>query len=182
VSLATPSARRDEIVAAAKEILESQGPEQLTMRAVAERLEIRAPSLYKHVADKDELEVLLIAEAFRGMGEALHASVDALRPRTPKKRSLATIAAAYRAYALAHPHMYRLATEGELPRDRLPEGLEAWTAEPLVRLVADADAARAAWAFAHGMTILELDGRFPPGADLDSAWEVGMSAFARGAP
>jgi len=75
VSVDAPSARRDEIVAAARQILESQGPEHLTMRALAERLEIRAPSLYKHVADKDELETLLIAEALRGMGEALHAAI-----------------------------------------------------------------------------------------------------------
>jgi hypothetical protein len=30
------------------------------------------------------------------------------------------------------------------------------------------------------MAILELDGRFPPGADLDAAWERGITAFARG--
>ena len=35
------------------------------------------------------------------------------------------------------------------------------------------------WAFAHGMTILELNGRFPPGADLDAAWATGMRAFRR---
>ena len=31
---------------------------------------------------------------------------------------------------------------------------------------------------AHGMVILELDDRFPPGADLDAAWARGLSAFA----
>jgi hypothetical protein len=43
----------------------------------------------------------------------------------------------------------------------------------------DPDRARAAWAFAHGMTILELDGRFPTNADLDAAWAVGLDRFAR---
>jgi hypothetical protein len=43
----------------------------------------------------------------------------------------------------------------------------------------DADLARAIWAFAHGMTILELDGRFPPGADLDAAWRTGIDGFRR---
>jgi hypothetical protein len=28
------------------------------------------------------------------------------------------------------------------------------------------------------MVILELDGRFPPDADLDSAWRTGLAAFA----
>jgi AcrR family transcriptional regulator len=172
---AAPTARRDEIVAAARQILEAEGPERLTMRSLAERLEIRAPSLYKHVADKDELEALLAAEALRSMGEALHIAVPA---RAATRRALAALAKAYRAWALAHPHLYRLATEGELPRDQLPEGLEAWTAEPLVRVMGDQASARAAWAFAHGMTILELDGRFPPGADLDAAWRRGVSALA----
>jgi AcrR family transcriptional regulator len=178
VSIELPSARRDEIVVAARQILESQGPEHLTMRALAERLEIRAPSLYKHVADKDELEALLIAESLRGMGEALHAAIDAQPAHGSKKRALAAVAKAYRAWALAHPHLYRLATEGELPRDQLPEGLEAWTAEPLVNVMGDQQSARAAWAFAHGMTILELDGRFPSGADLDAAWDAGVAALA----
>jgi hypothetical protein len=35
------------------------------------------------------------------------------------------------------------------------------------------------WAFAHGMTILELDRRFPPDADLDAAWRRGLDAFRR---
>jgi len=180
VSVAEPSARRDEIVAAARQILETEGPSHLTMRSLAERLEMRAPSLYKHVADKDELEALLITEALRGMGEALHTALNEVPPRESKKRSLATLARAYRTWALAHPHLYRLATEGELPRELLPEGLEAWTAEPLLRVTGNQDRARAVWAFAHGMTILELDGRFPPTADLDAAWEAG-TAFSSGA-
>ena len=57
----TPRAR--EIVAAARLILEQSGPDALSMRAIAEELGIRAPSLYKHVADKETLEVALIADA-----------------------------------------------------------------------------------------------------------------------
>jgi len=30
---------------------------------------------------------------------------------------------------------------------------------------------------AHGLTILELNGRFPADADLDAAWEQGLDAF-----
>ncbi|MGZ4131545.1 MAG: TetR/AcrR family transcriptional regulator [Actinomycetota bacterium] len=175
---APADARLVQIVEAARAILEEEGRDALTMRRVAGRLGIRAPSLYKHVASKEELEALLMAEAFRGFGTSLRVAVDALPPRAGRRRALAALAEAYRAWALAHPHLYRLATEGELPRDLLPEGLEAWSAEPLVRVTGGEAAARAAWAFAHGMTILELDGRFPPGADLDAAWEAGVSALS----
>jgi AcrR family transcriptional regulator len=172
------SDRVEEIVDAARELLEADGPERLTMRRLGERLGMRAPSLYKHVADKDELEVLLIVVALLEMGTQLHAAVDGLPRRVGRRSALTSLARVYRAWALAHPHLYRLATEGPLPRERLPEGLEAWTAEPLVRVAGTEAKARATWAFAHGMTILELDGRFPAHADLDAAWDSGVAALA----
>jgi AcrR family transcriptional regulator len=167
------SDRLGEIVAVARGILESEGPEGLTMRHLGDRLGIRAPSLYKHVESKEALEALLIADALLDLGTALHAAAEGV-PGRAVPRALAN---AYRSWALAHPHLYRLGTEGELPRDRLPPGLEAWVAEPLVRATGSADRARAAWAFAHGMTILELDGRFPPGAALDPAWSEGARSL-----
>lgn len=176
---AEPTARLTEIVEAARELLESQGPGGLTMRAIADRLGMRAPSLYKHVADKDELEALLIAEALREQGGEMHEAIADLPSRPSRKAKLAALARAYRAWALAHPHLYRLATEGVLPRERLPEGLESWAAEPLVVAAGGEARARAAWAFAHGMTVLELDGRFPPDADLDAAWSEGIASLAR---
>ena len=168
------SPRVAEAVAAARALLEVEGPDGLTMRRLADAMGIRAPSLYKHVESKEELEALLIADVFREVGELFHAAIATSK----KKDGLTELARAYREWALAHPHLYRLLTEGELPRDRLPEGLEAWAAEPVVIAAGgDPDRARAAWAFAHGMTILELDGRFPPGADLDAAWAAGIRGF-----
>ena len=149
------------------------------MRRVAARMGIRAPSLYKHVDGKEDLEALLMADAFRELGQQLHDAVGSLRKGGSRKKALTELARVYRRWALAHPHLYRLVTGGPLPRDRMPGGLEAWTAQPVVMAAGgDPDRARAVWAFAHGMTILELDGRFPPGADLDAAWAAGIDGFA----
>lgn len=149
------------------------------MRRLADRLGIRAPSLYKHVEGKEDLEGLLLAEAFRELGQEMHDAVGSLRKDGSRKKALTELARVYRRWALAHPHLYRLVTGGPLPRERLPEGLEAWTAEPVVIAAGgDPDLARATWAFAHGMTILELDGRFPPDADLDGAWASGIGALS----
>ncbi len=71
-------------------------------------------------------------------------------------------------------------TAGPLPRERLRPGVEARAAAPIVQAVGDPDLARAVWAFAHGMVILELDGRFPADADLDAAWAAGLAAFGAG--
>ena len=163
------SARAREIVQTARELLESEGPEALSMRRIADALGIKAPSLYKHLADKQALEAALTSDAFDEISRVFADAND-----------LAAIAAAYRGYATAHPHLYRLMTAGPLDRERLEPGVEDRAGAAIVAAVGDEQRARAAWAFAHGMTILELDGRFPPGADLDAAWAAGIAAFDSG--
>jgi AcrR family transcriptional regulator len=164
------SPRAREIVAAARELLEQEGAEALSMRRIAERLGIRAPSIYKHLPDKQALENALISMGFEEVAVVFEAALqDADRFRA--------IALAYRRFAKEHPHLYRLMTERPLQRDRLEPGAEERAALPFLQVTGNADAARAAWAFAHGMTILELNGRFPPDADLDAAWDCGLSAF-----
>jgi hypothetical protein len=69
-------------------------------------------------------------------------------------------------------------TSGPLPRDLLPAGREDRAAAPVLDAAGDQDRARALWAVAHGMVMLELDQRFPPGADPDPAWRAGVAAFA----
>lgn len=164
--------RAREIVTAARTLLEESGPTVLTMRALADRLGIKAPSLYKHFPDKQAVEVELIAQMLTESAEALEAA-EAVAPG-----SLQALAEAYRTYALAHPHLYCLATERPLPRASLPPGLEDRAALPLLRACGgDLDLARTVWAFAHGMVILEIHGRFPDDADLAAAWKRGLKAF-----
>lgn len=166
--------RRSEIIEVARNILETAGPEGLTMRAIAERIGIRAPSLYKHIGSKAELETALIASGLEDTAEAFEAAI--IETDDP----LGSIASAYRRWALAHPHLYRLMNDQPLPRSDLPRGLEARAAAPLLAAAdGDSDRARAAWAFAHGMVSLEMADRFPDDADLDAAWAAGLAASAR---
>lgn len=172
---AIPS-RVEQIVAAGRELLEAEGAEALTMRRVAEVLGIRAPSLYKHLPDKAALEAALIAEGFREAAAAFEAATDGATD------PMGSLVRAFRAFASAHPHMYRLMTERPLPRDRLPPGLEARTAAPLLRLMGSPERARAAWAFIHGMIILELNDRFPSDGLTEHAWVNGVAAFTENSP
>ena len=171
---APSSPRARAIVVAARRILEAEGRGGLTMRRLGEAVGVRAPSLYKHFPDKAAVEVALIEVGFEETADAFE------RALAEEGESRAVIAAAYRGFARAHPHLYRLMTAGPLPRHRLRPGVEERAAAPLLRVAGDPDRARAAWAFAHGMAILELDGRFPPTADLDAAWAAGIAAFAAG--
>ena len=165
--------RRRAIVAAAREILETAGAGGLTMRRLGEALGIRAPSLYKHFPDKAAVEAALLDAGFREAGAALTAAVAAA------PEPVAAFAAAYRAFAREHPHLYRLMTGRPLPRTRLTPGVEQLAAAPLVRAVGgDLARARALWGLLHGLVLLELTDRFPPGADVDAAWAAGVAAFA----
>jgi AcrR family transcriptional regulator len=170
------SPRAREIVAAARELLEEEGYDALSMRRLGEKLGIQAPSLYKHLPDKQALETALIAAGFEEWGAAFEKAAAEQDP-------LVALVAAYRDFARAHPHLYRLMTERPLDRDRIPAGLEERTAAPIVAAAGgDGDLARAMWAFAHGMTILELNDRFPGDADLDAAWKRGVEALAHYRP
>jgi len=164
-----PEARAAEAVRVARGLLEAEGEAALSMRRLAAAMGMRAPSLYKHVPDKAALEVALIAAGLAEAGAAMDA----------RRGSLAGLAAAYREWATAHPHLYLLMTERPLPRERLPAGLEASAAAPLLEVTRDEHEARALWAAAHGLVALELHDRFPPDADLDAAWAALVAAFTR---
>ncbi|MFG1657435.1 TetR/AcrR family transcriptional regulator [Micromonospora chersina] len=156
--------RREEIVDAAERLLERAGPEAVTMRRLADELGIQAPSLYKHVAGKPEIEAALQERALQRLAAALESAPD-----------LPSLAAAYRDWVLRHPRLYEIATRLPLARDRLAPGVEAAAAAPLLRVTGgNLMAARALWGLAHGLVDLELAGRFPPGADLDAVWAHAM--------
>jgi AcrR family transcriptional regulator len=163
---------RDRIADAARELLEAEGPDALTMRRLAEKLGVRAPSLYKHFPDKRALEYALIEIGFAEFAAAFEGD------RTRGEARLASVGRLYRAYALAHPHLYRLMTEHPLDRSRIRAGVEERAANVVIDgFDGDEHTARALWAFMHGMVVLELNGRFPARADLDRAWDRGLAAF-----
>ncbi|MGI9529990.1 MAG: TetR/AcrR family transcriptional regulator [Acidimicrobiia bacterium] len=164
--------RREQIIASASSLLELEGPDGLTMRAIADDLGIRAPSLYKHIANKHELEVALVSEALTSQAEAFKKAV------TEGDDPVTAIASAYRRWALAHPHLYALMNNRSLPRDDIADGIEGRSVAPVLEAFGgDRQRARAAWAFAHGMVTLELADRFPPGADIDQTWRIGISSI-----
>src|SRR4029077_15690340 len=102
------SPRARQILTAARELLETEGAEGLTMRRLAGRLGIQAPSLYKHLPNKAALEIALIDAGFAEAAARFDpAPGGAAGP-------LAALASAYRAFAARHPQLYRLMTERPL--------------------------------------------------------------------
>src|SRR5579872_6440802 len=109
-----PGPTRERIREESYALLAERGVAGLSMRALADRLHLKAASLYKHVRDKDEIVADLQA---RGLAE-LGAAIAAAGPWP------SAAAQAYRRWALAHPHLYEVCMRRPLLRERLPAGLE----------------------------------------------------------
>lgn len=69
------------IVAAGRAIVEAHGVDALTMQAVADRVGVRAPSLYKRVSGRDALLAAVVAAALDDLVEAIVAASDTAAPR-----------------------------------------------------------------------------------------------------
>ncbi len=174
---------RDAITEAARAILEEDGLDAVSMQAVAERVGVRAPSLYKHVADRSAL--------IRAVTDAVTADLAmALRPpRRPRDASdeLRSIARRYRAFVRENPSGYALLFTRLGPEMLPDESILASLGEPIVRATARLvgedgalDAARTFVAWAHGFTSLELAGGFRLGGDIDAAFANGIDLILAG--
>jgi AcrR family transcriptional regulator len=171
----------DEIIQAGRDILESDGLARLTMQAVADRVGVRAPSLYKRVASRDDL-IGYIAEAnVHDLTERLTAAVAGADSRA----DLAELARAFRAFAHERPAGFRLifASGPEASRPSPASIVEA--SAPILGVCAELvgpenalEAARLVTAWANGFVSMELAGAFNLGGDVDRAFEFGISHLA----
>ena len=88
-------------------MLEETGSEDaITLRGVARRAGVAAPSIYAHFADRDEIINAVVALAFAELDARLAAAVEG--ERSPRRR-LRRLCEAYLAFAHETPHRYRLA-------------------------------------------------------------------------
>lgn len=164
--------RAREIVTVARQLLEEEGLDSFSMRRLADRLGVRTPVIYKYFASKSALVAALISVGFEEQAALFEAALAA------SDHPLTAMAGIYRVYGRDNPNLYRLMYDRDLQRPLLLPGSEERAVIPAVRAAGgDRDLARAAWAFAHGMTILELNNRFPADADLDTAWRRGMASL-----
>src|SRR5262245_26431664 len=88
---------RDEIKAIALRQLAEGGPAAISVNAIGKELGVSGPALYRYYAGRDALITELVADAYDDLGEALEGSED-----------VRALARAYRAWAVAQPHRYRL--------------------------------------------------------------------------
>ncbi|MFI7428935.1 TetR/AcrR family transcriptional regulator [Micromonospora sp. NPDC049836] len=166
-----------DIVAAARQILRADGLPRLTMQAVAERVGVRPPSLYKRVRNRDDLIRLVTEATVLDLGDRLSAVAGSGDPG----RDLRELAHAFRAFAHAQPAEYHLIFANGPAATR--PSLESLTraSAPALRVATDLagpqhalPAARMFTAWANGFISMELAGAFNLGGDLDEAFEFGI--------
>lgn len=162
------------VVAEAGRLADEVGLENLTLAALAGRLGVRQPSLYKHVAS---LSALRLAIALGGLAELTDALARAAVGKS-KDDAIWSMAHAYRRWAKDHPGRYQAIQRAPAPGDRAHEaaGVRA------VALFNDAlagfglsgddavDAIRSLRSALHGFVSLEMEGGFPIPLDIDRSY------------
>jgi AcrR family transcriptional regulator len=157
---------RDRIREEAYRLLVERGVDGLSMRALAERLHIKASSLYKHVRDKDEIIGDLQA---RGL-EELASAITAAGPWP------SAAIYAYRDWALENRHLYEVCVRWPLRRGRSSEELGRHVATMSSALSGQHDEdAQTVWGLVHGLVDLELTGRLADAVNLDTTWRRAMA-------
>jgi AcrR family transcriptional regulator len=173
----------DRVVAEAMELADEVGLDQLTLAALAIRLGVRQPSLYKHVASLSSLQRLI---SMRGKAELADVLGRAAIGRA-RDDALVAMAHAWRTWALAHPGRYQAAERGAAPGDADHEGVSRRTIE-VIEAVMDGygldgddaiDAIRAYRAALHGFVSLEANNGFAFPASVDRSFDRLVRALVR---
>jgi AcrR family transcriptional regulator len=162
------------VVAEAAALADEVGFSSLSLAALAPRLGVKLPSLYKHISSLDALRLDVSALALRELATAMTSAVLGKSGR----QAFLALAEAYRQYALAHPGRY--AATVSAPTGEHVEQEQAAAAVLQVVLAAlsgyglsgdDAiDAARALRAALHGFVDLETNGGFGLPTDIDRSY------------
>lgn len=172
------------MIAAARAILEEADLDAVTMAAVAERVGVRGPSLYKHVANRGLLVRAVAEEVATDLGRAIERA--AAGPSDPRAGLRAAVIA-HRRYVRANPNGYGLLFAHLLPESMPDTALVATAGLPIVHRLEELvgqeralEAARTLVAWAHGFVSMELSGAFRLGGDVDAAFAFGVGAVLRG--
>jgi len=151
------------------------GLARLTLVALAERLGVRQPSLYKHIRSTDGLRRSI---ALRAKNELADVLARATAGRAGDQ-AIMSMAHAYRAWALEHAGRYAAAQNTPAPEDADDEVASSNLMRVILDVIAgyqlreeDAvDAIRIMRAALHGFVTLEAEGHFGLPVDVERSFD-----------
>ncbi|QTE01751.1 TetR-like C-terminal domain-containing protein [Streptomyces cyanogenus] len=171
----------ERVVAAAAELADEVGFDQVSISALARRFGVRDASLYSHVRSLQDLRTRL---ALYAGGELIDRIAAAVAGRAGKE-ALTAFAGAYRDYALRHPGRYA-ATQIRIDQALIADS-------PALRRTAQitygmlraygleepdlTDAVRLLRSTFHGYCVLEGAGGFGADRDVTASWDKAVDAL-----
>jgi AcrR family transcriptional regulator len=171
--------QRDDLLSAATNLLEREGPEGLSMRELARRLGVSAPSLYFHVESRDDLFRELIVRGLEELGARLNAAQQE-SGGTARDR-VHVMAAAYVAFAEESPQLLALVfgqcTPGRMPDAEVGERASEAVLSVARELVGEDEAlffAEALWSMVHGYALLRLADQFRVNPDHEAGFRYAL--------
>ncbi len=172
-------------------LLAAEGPAALTTRRLAERADTSSSAVYSLFGDKPGLLRAMFLEGFRRLARRF-----AELPRTDDPGAdLIALGRAFRANALANPHLYDLMFRSPFPGlDLLGEECEEALAtfqvlvsavrrcleEGVIAPADPEDVARMLFGLVDGLAGLELRGWLGDPATAERRWELALTAALRG--
>ena len=165
----------DRVVREAEHLADDVGLSQLTLAALAARLGVRQPSLYKHIDGMAGLQRSISIRAKRELTDVLgRAAVG-----RSGAEAMEAMAQAYRTWALEHSGRYEAAQWAPDAGDEEDESVSAAAVQVMAEVLAayelrgdDAvDAIRALRSALHGFVTLETAGGFGLPVDVDRSYD-----------
>ena len=175
---------QEAVVEAAAKLVDEEGIEQLSLGRLAERLGIRTPSLYNHVAGLPGLKHDLALYCLRDvLNHLLRATIG-----KSHAEAIFAFANAYRAYAGETPGRYALTLQAPDPGDRELQAIAQQIIEVALAILAPyklgeeeaIHAIRGLRSIVHGFISLEGAGGFAMPVDLDASFHWLISVFVAG--
>jgi AcrR family transcriptional regulator len=166
--------------------LAEQGIAGISVNAIAKRMGVTGPALYRYFSGRDELLNDLVRDAWHDLADTVEAEVAASEGASPPDRVRA-FAAVFRTWAITQPHRYLLLFGTPLPGYHAPEDtalLAHRTMSALLRVLPHEDPHEDAHATTTRPSTLDAqlvawgsglgEGELPPAVLL-----TGLRAFSR---
>lgn len=121
------------IIDTAKELIEQDGFQAFSMRRLAEKLNIKAASLYTHIESIEMLFTEVGLAALQDQKECLLGAVG----EKHRDAAVKAVAESYRQFASEHIELYRLIMQMPLGNNETLKEAAAVTAEPFMKVLND---------------------------------------------
>jgi AcrR family transcriptional regulator len=142
---------------AAREILEEEGLNALSLRSVARKAGVSHAAPYRHFASREALLAQIAMEGLEQLRSEI--AIAGAAPGLPTER-IVHIGAAYAGFAASHPGLLKLMFGSEIPNRFDFPGLEETTnsvPEEMGKALDDQVLGLAVWGAVHGIAILCIE-------------------------